>query len=129
MKMRREHKTFLARSAIAVLKELHVVSGQGRLLLPGLVSAEKPISENTLNGALRRLGFGPEEMTSHGFRATAATLLDESGKWSVEAIERQLAHREPSSSRRAYARGEHWSERAKMMEWWADYVNRIRKGG
>jgi integrase len=128
MKMRREHKTFLAGPAIAALKQLRTVTGKGRLLFPGLVSPDKPISENTLNGALRRLGFGPEEMTSHGFRATAATLLDESGKWSVEAIERQLAHREPSSSRRAYARGEHWSERARMMEWWADYITRIRKG-
>jgi integrase len=126
-KMRREHKTFLAPAAIAVLNDLHAITGRGRLVFPGLVSFDKPICENTLNGALRRLGYGPDEMTSHGFRASASTLLDESGKWSVEAIERQLAHVDRSSSRRAYARGERWHERVTMMAWWAGHIDDLRR--
>src|SRR4051794_28525623 len=126
-KMRREHKTFLAPAALTVLHDLHAFTGKCRLVFPGLVSADKPICENTLNGALRRLGYGPDEMTSHGFRASASTLLDESGKWSVEAIERQLAHVDRSSSRRAYARGERWHERVTMMEWWAIHIDELRR--
>jgi integrase len=126
-KMRREHRVFLAPQTIAVLEDLRAVTGHKKLLLPGLTSSEKPISENTLNAALRRLGFGQDEMTSHGFRATASTLLNESGLWSVDAIERQLAHIDMNSVRRAYARGLHWDERIRMMIWWADYLDELRE--
>ena len=77
---------------------------------------------------MRRLGFGPDQMTSHGFRAAFATLANESGKWSVDSIERQLAHLEGSAVRRAYARGQYWDERVAMMQWWADYLDQLREG-
>src|SRR4029077_8774412 len=104
-------------------------TGHLKLVFPGFVTVSKPISENTLNGALRRLGFGQDEMTAHGFRASASTLLNESGKWSVDAIERQLAHVENNDVRRAYARGEHWGERVKMMVWWANHLDQLKTSG
>lgn len=84
------------------------------------------MSDNTLNAALRRLGYAKDEATAHGFRATASSLLNESGLWSVDAIERQLAHVESNDVRRAYQRAEHWDERVRMMQWWADYLDRLR---
>jgi len=80
----------------------------------------------TMNAALRRMGYGTDEATAHGFRATASTLLNESGLWNADAIERQLAHIETNSVRRAYARGEHWDERVRMMQWWADYLDDLK---
>lgn len=127
-KMRREHQIYLAPQAVYVLRELQKVTGHRELLFPGLWGANRPISENTLNLALRRMGYGKEDMTSHGFRATASTLLNESGKWSPDAIERQLAHIERNAVRRAYARGLHWDERADMMTWWANYLDELRLG-
>jgi integrase len=99
------------------------------LLFPSVRSPERTISENTLNAALRRLGYSQDEMTAHGFRATASTLLNESGLWNADAIERQLGHLEGNDVRRAYARGEHWEERRRMMTWWADYLDRLRRDG
>lgn len=128
-KMRRPHKIYLAPQALAILQELQKITGHRRLLFPGLKGAEKPISENTLNGALRRLGYAQDEMTGHGFRASASTLLNESGKWTADAIERQLAHVENNDVRRAYARGEHWDERVKMMIWWANHLDRLKQAG
>jgi integrase len=128
-KMRCAHRTFLPRQAMGVLEELQPITGHGKLVFPGFVSSRRPMSENTLNGALRRLGFGQDEMTAHGFRATASTLLNESGKWSPDAIERQLAHVETNAVRRAYARGEHSEERVRMMSWWADYLDQLKEGG
>ncbi len=125
-KMRREHRIFLAPQALAVLEKLRAITGHREILFPGVVSWKRPISENTLNVALRRLGYGQDEMTSHGFRASASTLLNESGLWSVDAIERQLAHIESNDVRRAYARGAHWEERVKMMIWWANYLDELR---
>jgi hypothetical protein len=87
------------------------------------------MSENTLNAALRRMGFRNEEMTSHGFRASASSLLNESGLWHADAIERQLAHVDNDSVRRAYARAEFWDERVRMMSWWADRCEEMRRGG
>ncbi|HJT44498.1 MAG TPA: integrase arm-type DNA-binding domain-containing protein [Rhizomicrobium sp.] len=127
-KMRREHRIYLPPQAGAILKEQRKISGGGRLVFPGLKTVETPISENTLNGALRRLGFTQEEMTSHGFRASASTLLNLSGKWNPDAIERQLAHVEANQTRGAYARGDFWDERVKMMRWWADYLDQLRVG-
>jgi integrase len=124
-KMRREHRVYLPPQAVRILEELRPITGHRALVFPGFVNPRKPISENTLNVALRRLGYGQDEMTSHGFRASASTLLNESGKWSVDAIERQLAHVETSHVRRAYARGEHWDERVKMMKWWANWLDEL----
>lgn len=125
-KMRREHHVPLPKQAIAVIRSLKEVTGHREILFPGLITRDKPISENTMNVALRRLGFGQEEMTSHGFRASASTLLNESGKWSHDAIERQLAHIDKNAVRRAYARGQFWEERVAMMSWWADYIDQLR---
>jgi integrase len=82
-----------------------------------------------MNAALRRLGYSKDEATPHGFRATASTLLNESGRWNPDAIERQLAHTENDDVRRAYARGEHWEERIRMMAWWADHLDELRSAG
>lgn len=127
-KMRREHHVPLSEQAITILKGLHEISGHRGMLFPGLISKDKPISENTMNVALRRLGFGQNEMTSHGFRASASTLLNESGKWSEDAIERQLAHIDKNAVRRAYARGAFWDERVRMMAWWANHLDGLREG-
>ncbi len=128
-KMRREHRVPLPRQAVEIFQELHKVTGQRTLVFPGLGSADKPISENTINGALRRLGYGQTEASAHGFRASASTLLNESGKWSSDAIERQLGHIDNNGVRRAYARGEYWDERVKMMHWWAGHLDQLKSQG
>jgi integrase len=87
------------------------------------------MSENTLNAALRRMGFKNEDMTSRGFRASASSMLNESGLWNPDAIERQLAHVDGDSVRRAYARTEFWDERVRMMTWWAERCDELRRGG
>ena len=127
-KMRREHRIPLPPQAVAILRDLHRITGSGKLVFASVRSGAIPLSENTLNAALRRLRFGKDEMTSHGFRATASTLLNESRKWSEDAIERQLAHLEKNDVRRAYARGEHWDERVQMLTWWAEYLDILRQG-
>jgi integrase len=99
-------------------------------LFPSIRTAARPISENTLNAALRRLGYASEEMSSHGFRAMAATRLNEMGKWNADAIERQMAHQEQNSVRRAYTHGaDYWAERVEMMQAWSNYLDELRKGG
>ncbi|WP_192250454.1 tyrosine-type recombinase/integrase [Mesorhizobium silamurunense] len=127
MKMRRPHRVPLSRQAVCLLTSLREISGGGSLLFPSVRSGSRPISDNTLNAALRRMGYGKEEATAHGFRATASTLLNECGKWHPDAIERQLAHIENNDVRRAYARAEHWDERVKMMQWWADYLDELER--
>lgn len=126
MKMRRPHRVPLARQSLAYLAELKEITGNSAFVLPSLVSSVRVMSENTLNTALRRIGFGPDEMTSHGFRATFSTLANESGLWNPDAIERALAHVEANDTRRAYARGEHWDERVRMAEWWAGFLDQVR---
>lgn len=126
-KMRREHHVPLSKQAVQILEELKKVSGHAAFLFPGLAKLDRPISENTMNLALRRMGYSDTEMTSHGFRATASTLLNETGKWSEDAIERQLAHIDKNAVRRAYARGQFWDERVRMMNWWADYLDVLRR--
>lgn len=125
-KMRRAHRVPLPTQAVAILKELRQITGRGTILFPGVRDAARPISDNTLNAALRRLGYTKDEATAHGFRATASTLMNESGVWHPDAIERQLAHVENNDVRRAYARGEHWDERVRMMQWWADYLDTLK---
>ena len=127
-KMRREHRVPLPAQALAVLKGLHPITGYAVLAFPGLRTPKRPISENTLNGALRRMGYSQDQMTAHGFRAAASTLLNESGKFSADAIERALAHQVADAVRRAYARGEHWQERVTMAQWWADHLDALRDG-
>jgi integrase len=130
MKMRRPHRVPLARQAVAILKELREITGGGRWLFPSVRSSARPISENTLNAALRRLGYGTEEMCVHGFRGMASTRLNEMGGWNPDAIERQLAHQEANAVRRAYTHNaEFWSERVLIMQAWADYLDGLREGG
>ncbi|KAK0359064.1 hypothetical protein LTR94_032775, partial [Friedmanniomyces endolithicus] len=89
----------------------------------------KAMSENAVNQGLRKLGYTTDQMTAHGFRAMAATLLNEMGQWNPDAIERQLAHVDTNQVRRAYARGEYWDERVEMMQHWSDYLDILRDGG
>ena len=126
-KMRREHRIPLAPQALTVLRQILPITGGGTLVLPGVRSVRQPMSETTLNAALRRLGYSADEATAHGFRATASTLLNESGLWSVDAIEREMAHVESNEVRRAYARGTHWDERVRMMAWWANHVDQLQE--
>lgn len=128
-KMRRPHRVPLAPQALSVLKRLQAITGNGRLLFPSVRSPDRCMSENTVNAALRRLGYGKDEMTGHGFRSAASSMLNESGIWNPDAIEAQLAHVENNAVRRAYARADFWDERVKMMEWWADRVDAVRRGG
>jgi len=122
MKMRRDHNVPLPDQAIALLDELKTMNNKSEYLFPSLRAWTRPMSENTLNAALRRLGYSGEEMTAHGFRASFSTLANESGLWNPDAIERALAHVEKNEVRRAYARGEHWEERIKLADWWADQL-------
>lgn len=126
MKMRRPHRSPLSRQAVEILRGLHTITGNHELVFPSVRSWARAISDNTLNAALRRLGYSQDEATAHGFRATASTLLNESGRWNVDAIERQLAHVEESEVRRAYARGEYWDERIRMIQWWADCIDELK---
>jgi integrase len=128
MKMRRAHKVPLSRQVLAMIDELRQISGHRRYLFPCMGNPRRPMCENSVNQALRRLGYGSDEMTAHGFRALAATLLNEMGRWNPDAIERQLAHQEASSVRRAYARGEYWDERVAMMQYWSDHLDELRNG-
>jgi integrase len=130
MKMRRPHRVPLARQPLAILRELKQITGDGRWLFPSVRTFARPISENTLNAALRRLGYGSEEMCTHGFRGMASTRLNEMGRWNPDAIERQLAHQEANAVRRAYTHGaEFWAERVEMMQAWADYLDGLQEGG
>ncbi|MFD1330357.1 tyrosine-type recombinase/integrase [Mycoplana ramosa] len=125
-KMRREHKKPLPPQAVAILRTQHGLTGDGKFVFPSIKSRLRPISENTLNGALRRLGFTKSEMTSHGFRASASSILNESGKWSAGAIEAELAHIGADKVRRAYHRAVYWDERVEMAAWWADEIDATR---
>lgn len=126
MKMRRPHSVPLSRQVVALLHQLHDLTGHGRFLFPSFRSPDRCMSENTLNAALRTLGYDKSEMTSHGFRAMADTLLNELGEWHPDAIERQLAHVDKNTVRRAYVRGEYWNDRVRMMQRWSDYLDELR---
>lgn len=127
-KMRRAHKVPLTRQAIAILKDIHALTGEGQYVFPSLRTYERPMSENCINAALRRMGFAKEEMTGHGFRSMASSLLNEMGRWHPDAIERQLGRMDNNTVRRAYARSEYWDERVRMMQAWSDYLDQLREG-
>jgi integrase len=128
MKMKAAHLVPLSTQAVALLLELQQLTGSGRYVFPGLRTAGRPMSENTVNAALRRLGYSGEEMTGHGFRSTAATRLNEMG-WHADAIERQLAHAETNKVRAAYTHAAQYLEgRVRMMQAWADYLDGLRAG-
>jgi len=125
IKMRELHVVPLSSQAIALLKDLHALTGSGPLVFPSIRSKDRPISDNTLNAALRRLGFGADEMVAHGFRSMASTCLNEQG-WHPDLIELQLAHAERNESRGAYNRAQRLPERRRMMQAWADYLDGLR---
>ena len=127
-KMRKDHRVPLSRQAVAVLREICAITGPSGFVFPSVRTRARPMSENTLNAGLRRMGYASDEMTAHGFRAMAATLLNESGKWHPDAIERALAHGETDKVRAAYTRGAHWHERVTMAQWWSDHLDSLRKG-
>lgn len=129
MKMKQPHTVALSRQSLFLLEQLRSFHNPGEFLFPGSRPRKQPICENTLNVALRRLGYSSAEMTSHGFRAMASTLLNESGLWHPDAIERALAHRERDGVRAAYHRGAHWGERVRMAQWWSDYLDELRDSG
>lgn len=128
MKMNAPHIVPLSSQAVAALEAVKPLTGRSAFVFPSLRSSKRPMSENTLNAALRRLGYAKEEMTAHGFRSMASTLLNEMG-WHRDAIERQLAHAERDAVRAAYNYAEHLPERRRMMQAWADYLDRLREGG
>lgn len=127
MKMRVAHIVPLSAQAVAILRDLRPLSGRSVYVFPGARSAKRPMSNNTVNAALRRVGYTGEQMTAHGFRATARTLLAEIG-WMPDAIERQLAHKASGPLGAAYDRAQFLTERRKMMQAWADYLDALRTG-
>lgn len=126
MKMRVKHIVPLSSQAIAILRELQPLTGDGKYVFPCVRSSKRPMSENTVNAGLRRLGYTKEEITGHGFRGMACTLLNEQG-WNRDAIERQLAHAERNNIRAAYNYAEYLPERRKMMQHWADYLDELSR--
>lgn len=134
-KMRKPHHVPLSRQSLAILQRLHAVRLSDGFLFPSIRTHTRPMSENTLNAALRRLGFASDEVCAHGFRSTASTMLNEAldpktsrPMWSADAIEKALAHGDADKVRGAYHRGQHWAERVDMAQWWSDHLDTLRKG-
>ncbi|MES2904332.1 MAG: integrase arm-type DNA-binding domain-containing protein [Pseudomonadota bacterium] len=127
MKMRRPHSVPLSRQVMACLVELSALTGPKGFVFPAFHTSLRPLSENTINQAFRRMGYAVGEVTAHGLRTTASTLLNESGKWRPDAIERSLAHADTDSVRGTYNRGDYWDERVAMHQWWSDYLDELRQ--
>lgn len=126
MKSRREHAVPLSCQVVGMFTELAGLQGAEGFVFNALNARRRPMSENTINAAFRRLGYTKEEITAHGLRATASTFLNESGLWHPDAIERALAHGTSSSVRNIYHRGDHWEERVRMAQWWSDYLDELK---
>jgi integrase len=125
MKKRRKHIVPLCKRAVTILREHHRLTGAGRYVFPSERGPHRPMSENTLNTALRAMGYSKAQMTAHGFRHMASTLLHESRKWRSEVIERQMAHADHNAIRAVYNAAEYLPERARMMQWWADRLDAL----
>jgi len=128
MKQRKPHTVALSTQAVAILKGVQGLTGHGKYVFPSIRSHERPMSENTINGALRRLGYSGSEMTAHGFRTTASSLLNECGKWNPDAIERALSHADANQIRRTYNQAPYWDERVIMAQWWSDLLDALKTG-
>ena len=128
MKMGNDHIVPLSEQAIAIFRQLQDLTGAGKFAFPSFHATDRPMSNNTMNMALRRMGFTHDEMTSHGFRATARTLLHEQLHFPPEIIEHQLAHRVPDTLGTAYNRTKFLKERRAMMQAWADYLDKLKAG-
>jgi integrase len=128
MKMKQAHVVPLCSQAIEILKELKEYTGAGRYVFPSVRTYARPMSDNTINAALRQAGYDKETMTGHGFRAMARTILDEVLQIRPDFIEHQLAHAVRDPNGRAYNRTAHLAERRKMMQKWADYLDELKAG-
>lgn len=128
MKARRPHAVPLSKQVVGYMTDLATMLGTEGYVFPSTRSGKRPMSENTLNAAFRRMGYSKEELTAHGLRATASTFLNESGLWNPDAIERALAHGDSNVVRGIYHRGKHWDERVRMAQWWSDYLDELRAG-
>jgi integrase len=128
MKMREPHLVPLATQAVAILRELNAVTGGGRYVFPGARTNGRPMSDNAILAALRRMGFAKDEMSGHGFRAMARTILDEVLGVRPDFIEHQLAHAVRDPNGRAYNRTAHLAERRKLMQQWAEYLEKLKAG-
>ena len=128
MKMREPHLVPLSTQALKILRELHALTGSERFVFPGARTASRPMSENAVLAALRRMGYAKDEMTGHGFRAMARTILDEVLQVRPDFIEHQLAHAVRDPNGRAYNRTAHLGERRKMMQQWSDYLDNLKVG-
>lgn len=129
MKARRLHVVPLADQALAILEELKPLTGEGKYCFPGLQSPDRPMSENTINAALRRLGYDTQsEQSAHGFRSSFSTMAHGSGLFRPEVVEVQLAHKHGDAVRLAYDRGDFLDERRKLMSWWAGQCDQMRRG-
>ena len=126
MKMRRPHDVPLSRQALKILRDIWSLSDDGDLVLPSVRSVRKPLSENAMNSALRRMGYTKEEVTAHGFRSAASTILNERG-FSPDVIEAALAHQDENEIRRAYNRATYWPERVKLLQAWADLLDGFKR--
>ena len=126
--MKTPHLVPLSIQAVALLKKLHSISGEKELMFIGFSRDDKPMSENTVNKALRAMGYDTKkEVCGHGFRTMACSALIESGLWSRDAVERQMSHQERNSVRAAYIhKAEHLGERKLMLQWWADYLDECK---
>jgi integrase len=128
MKMRDPHLVPLSTQAIAILEEIKALTGRGHYIFPGLRTHDRPMSNNTILAALRRMGYEKDEMSGHGFRAMARTIMDEVLQFRPDYIEHQLAHAVRDPNGRAYNRTAHLVERRKMMQQWADYLDKLKAG-
>ncbi|HEX8442446.1 MAG TPA: integrase arm-type DNA-binding domain-containing protein [Allosphingosinicella sp.] len=128
MKMRRPHSVPLSSQVQAYLAELRPLTGPEGYVFPAFHTSRRPLSENTINQAFRRMGYAVGEVTAHGLRTTASTLLNESGKWNPDAIERSLAHADGDLIRSIYNRGTYWDERVSMHQWWSNFLDSLRTG-
>lgn len=126
MKLRQPHLVPLSRQAVEILRELHAVTGRGQYVFPCSRSKKRPMSNNAVLAAIRRMGFEKGQMTGHGFRAMARTILDEVLQVRPDYIEHQLAHAVRDPNGRAYNRTAHKAERHKMMQLWADYLDEVK---
>jgi integrase len=128
MKMKVDHLVPLSTQAVEILRGMHSLTGHGKYVFPGLRTGERPMSENTINGALRVMGYAKEVHSAHGFRAMARTIMDEVLNQRVDLIEHQLAHKVKDANGTAYNRTAHLPARREMMQRWADYLDKLRIG-
>jgi integrase len=126
MKMRRPHDVPLSEQALAVLRDIWPLSENHELVLPSIRSLRRPLSDNAMNSALRRMGYSKEEMCAHGFRSSASTILNERG-FDPDVIEAALAHQDEDEVRRTYNRAKYWKERVKLLQAWADLLDQFRQ--